>query len=283
MGTLLPTQFGPGGGVGVARAPAKSSAAAREQPGAPDTMVFLPSFEVQRLCKVWRSPFASAQTVQTPIRAQRVATMSPALISLICAVGNAVGFAGHLFMPPCWLRSPQKTRVFGRWTFLTNQSNAILVCYHALRFAAPAHALARRAYPLAFALGVGLTLLYYGLDHFVAAKRAEDRLWVARGFVWIPVACHVEHGLALPLALLDARYGGHAGESTGGDVVVLVGGFAAFYLLGTLLNKKLTGLWLYPISDELEKALGPAGFWVLSIPVTVTYVTLGFVGRHVAG
>ncbi|KAH8059809.1 FAR-17a/AIG1-like protein [Aureococcus anophagefferens] len=183
--------------------------------------------------------------------------MSPALISLICAVGNAVGFAGHLFMPPCWLRSPQKTRVFGRWTFLTNQSNAILVCYHALRFAAPAHALARRAYPLAFALGVGLTLLYYGLDHF--------------------------HGLALPLALLDARYGGHAGESTGGDVVVLVGGFAAFYLLGTLLNKKLTGLWLYPISDELEKALGPAGFWVLSIPVTVTYVTLGFVGRHVAG
>ena len=93
-------------------------------------------------------------------------------LALGAAVGNAVGFAGHLFMPPCWLRSPQKTRVFGRWTFLTNQSNAILVCYHALRFAAPAHALARRAYPLAFALGVGLTLLYYGLDHFVAAKRA---------------------------------------------------------------------------------------------------------------
>ena len=242
-------------------------------------MVFLPSFEVQRLCKVG----ARHLPLPRPLYARSVATMSPALISLICAVGNAVGFAGHLFMPPCWLRSPQKTRVFGRWTFLTNQSNAILVCYHALRFAAPAHALARRAYPLAFALGVGLTLLYYGLDHFVAAKRAEDRLWVARGFVWIPVACHVEHGLALPLALLDARYGGHAGESTGGDVVVLVGGFAAFYLLGTLLNKKLTGLWLYPISDELEKALGPAGFWVLSIPVTVTYVTLGFVGRHVAG
>ena len=198
-------------------------------------------------------------------------------ISLICAVGNAVGFAGHLFMPPCWLRSPQKTRVFGRWTFLTNQSNAILVCYHALRFAAPAHALARRAYPLAFALGVGLTLLYYGLDHFLPEKIAEDRRWIAKGYAMIPVANHLEHGLALPTALLDAFYGGHAGQCALRDVLVFVGGYTTFYNLFQVANKRLTGAWLYPVFYEAEAAVGPTA-WADGGPLAPE--TLAYCAEH---
>ena len=204
--------------------------------------------------------------------------------SFVCALGSALSCWAHVvLMPPPRLKSPDKTRYFGRLTFLTVQSNVLMTAYHVVRLVAPASALAVRCYPLAFALGSGLSLLYYGLDHFVPAKQMEDKRWIAKGYTGIPVGRHLEHGLALPLAVLDAKFGGHAFETSSGDVYLFVGGYTMLYLLMTLLNKRLTGLWLYPIFDEVEGVLGPAAFWVISLPAVATYVGLGFLGQHLAG
>lgn len=208
---------------------------------------------------------------------------STAFVSLVCAFGNAIAFWAHLWLqPPPRLKSPVKTKVFGRWTFLTVQSNVLLTCYHSLRFVWPECALAKRGFPLAFTLGVGLTLLYYGLDHFVALKRADDRAWMKRGYPWIPLACHLEHGLGLPLAVYDALHGGHGGQSTQNDVFRFIGGYAVSYLATTLITRRCTGEWVYPIFDAVQAKLGKAGFWALAIPATLFYFALGHLGRHIA-
>ena len=155
-------------------------------------------------------------------------------------------------------RKPQACQYFGRLTFLTVQSNILLTLYHALRHARPESYIAVHAYPYAFAAGVGLTVNYYGLDHFLPEKIAEDKRWIAKGYTMIPVANHLEHGLALPTALLDAFYGGHAGQCTLRDVLVFVGGYTTFYNLFQLVNKRLTGAWLYPVFYEAETAVGAA-------------------------
>ena len=98
-------------------------------------------------------------------------------------------------------RKPQACQYFGRLTFLTVQSNILLTLYHALRHVRPESYIAVHAYPYAFAAGVGLTINYYGLDHFLPEKIAEDKRWIEKGYTMIPVANHLEHGLALPTAL----------------------------------------------------------------------------------
>mmetsp|Transcript_23953 Transcript_23953/g.71848 ORF Transcript_23953/g.71848 Transcript_23953/m.71848 type:complete len:220 (+) Transcript_23953:222-881(+) len=204
-------------------------------------------------------------------------------IAYACAALAMVSILAGLFlMPPCWLKSPSKTHVFGRLTYLTVQSNFILFTYHALRIAYPDGRYADRAFPLAFASGAGLTLTYYGLDHFVAAKVAEDKLWMGKGWAWIPLGNHLEHGLALPVALLDARFGKHSGV-TREDVYLWVGGYVLFYLCFTLLNKRLTGEWVYPIFDEAEAKHGKKwGFYKVAAPVAMGYLALGFVGKALA-
>ena len=53
-------------------------------------------------------------------------------------------------MPPCGIKSPQKTSIFGRLTYLTVQSNYILLGYHSLRCLYPDAWFSNRLYPLAF-------------------------------------------------------------------------------------------------------------------------------------
>lgn len=112
---------------------------------------------------------------------------------------------------------------------------------------------------------------------------AEDRLWTSKGWRWIELANHLEHGLALPLALLDALHGGHAGTTTNTDVVVGILGYVAVYLTFTLINKRYSGHWVYPIFDELEVTIGPMGFWVLTVPIALAYLGLGFLGQYLSG
>ena len=201
-----------------------------------------------------------------------------------CALGFGVSFWAHLYLtvPPS-LKCPAKTKLLGRYTFLTIQSNVLCTCYHALRLVAPHSLIAAHGYPLAFALGFNLSVLYYGLNYFMAARVAEDKLWISKGWRWLPLANHLEHGMALPLALLDALYGGHAGTTTNADVVVWISAYVAAYLAFTLVNKRVGGHWVYPIFDELEATLGSMGFWVLSVPVALAYVGVGFLGQHLSG
>ena len=100
--------------------------------------------------------------------------------------------------------------LLGSLTFLTVQSNLICYYYSFMRLLAPDGEIVRLLYPLAFALGVILTPLYYGLNHFVAEKIRLDGVWIKKGWVWIPLANHLEHAHALPLMLLDAAGSAHA-------------------------------------------------------------------------
>ena len=123
------------------------------------------------------------------------------LISAVCALGCALATWTHYnLMPPPRLKAPVTTRLAGSLTYLTVQSNWIMTCYHMLRFLLPGNYLAQHAFPLAFALGFNLTLLYYGLNHFVAEKRRMDAEWIGKGWRRIPLGNHLEHGLALPCA-----------------------------------------------------------------------------------
>ena len=77
-------------------------------------------------------------------------------------------------------------------------------------------------------------------------------------------------------ALLDAFFGGHAGQCTLRDVLVFVGGYTTFYNLFQLVNKRLTGAWLYPVFYEAETAVGPRwAFWAVATPVSLFYCGLG--------
>mmetsp|Transcript_25352 Transcript_25352/g.78196 ORF Transcript_25352/g.78196 Transcript_25352/m.78196 type:complete len:211 (-) Transcript_25352:61-693(-) len=206
-------------------------------------------------------------------------------VSALCAFVSIFPVLCPLtLLPHPRLKLPRKTKYGGRLTFLTFQSNMIMLLYHHLRAFAPDAYLAVHAYPLAFAAGVGLTLMYYALDHFVPAKIALDNEWVAKGWSWIPIGNHVQHGLALPVALVDGLYGGHAGQTSMADVVLFVGGYTLVYLVWTVVNKYLTGLWVYDIFDVAESKLGVTpGFLCICVPVVSVYCALGVLGLVVAG
>ena len=60
------------------------------------------------------------------------------------------------------------------------------------------------------------------------------------------------------------------------DVLVFVGGYTTFYNLFQLVNKRLTGAWLYPVFYEAEAAVGPRwAFWAVAMPVSLFYCGLG--------
>jgi len=205
------------------------------------------------------------------------------MVSAVCALLAAISVATpFVALPPASTKS--RCRVFGHYTFLTSQSNLILLAYHGLRLVAPESWLATHAFPLAFALGFGLTIMYYALCHFLEEKAREDKLWIEKGYTLIPIANHLEHGFALPLAVIDALFGGHAGETTFADTRLFVVGYIIFYLILILVNKKLTHEWVYPIFGVAEEKLGqPVGFLVLIVPIVLVYLSLAVLGQRLAG
>lgn len=201
-------------------------------------------------------------------------------LSLVCAGGFLVSVLAHLYlMPPPHLKAPQRTRLLGRLTYLTVQSNVISFLYHAFCLLVPDSPLVIRLHPLVFGLGFALTPLYYGLDHYQAEKAASDREWIAKGWRWIPLGNHLEHGLALPLALLDGLCTVRATPASA-DVLRFCGGYgAAYFVLVVLQNKRRTGWWVYPVFEELERAFGMAGPCMLGGGVSVAFVGLGFLDQ----
>ena len=174
-------------------------------------------------------------------------------IAAVCAAGFLIAILAHVFLvPPPHMKRPEPM-LLGSLTFLTVQSNLICYYYSFMRLLAPDGEVVRLLYPLAFSLGVMLTVLYYSLDHFVNAKQAEDRLWIKKGWTWIPIANHLEHAPALPLALLDA-FGAAHGATTDAEIYVVCGGYIGFYLVVTLLQKRIHGAWVYPVYDEAVAA-----------------------------
>ena len=87
------------------------------------------------------------------------------LLAALNAAGFLMAILAHRFLfPPPREKCPTRTALLGSLTFLTVQSN--LICYY--------YNFMRLLYPLAFSLGVILTPLYNGLNHFVAEKIRLD-------------------------------------------------------------------------------------------------------------
>merc|ERR1712086_290547 len=135
-------------------------------------------------------------------------------------------------------------------------------------------------FPLSFALGGLLTPLYYGLDHSNPEKQRRNQADVARGYAYVEIADHLEHGLALPLVLFHACFVGTPPDSF--TTAALVSVYAASYLALTLLNHQLTGLWTYPVIDEIEKGSGWAGVLGFFSVVVGLMVGLAFAGSALA-
>ena len=203
------------------------------------------------------------------------------LLAALNAAGFLMAILAHRFLfPPPREKCPTRTALLGSLTFLTVQSNLICYYYSFMRLLAPDGEIVRLLYPLAFSLGVILTPLYYGLNHFVAEKIRLDGVWIKKGWVWIPLANHLEHAHALPLMLLDAAGSAHA-ATTDAEVYVVCGGYIGLYLCITLLQKHIHGCWVYPVYDVAERKFGPAGFWLIAAPVVSISLGLGFVARSV--
>uniref|UniRef100_A0A6U8SJK9 Uncharacterized protein n=1 Tax=Emiliania huxleyi TaxID=2903 RepID=A0A6U8SJK9_EMIHU len=204
-------------------------------------------------------------------------------VSALCAAGFAAALYAHRFwMPPCVLKEPERCRAFGRLSYFTVQTNLINFAYHTLRCLAPKHPLVGRLHPLAFATASMLTVLYYSLDHWNAQKAAGDRKWIAKGYTRLPLGNHVEHGHALPLALLDALCLPRAAASAS-DVLWINGGYgAAYFAVMVLLGKRLKGEWIYPVLDDLEKGFGPAGPYLLAAAIIAISLLLGLADRSLA-
>ena len=210
--------------------------------------------------------------------------MVGSIVSLVCSSGYAIALFAHRFlMVPPALKNPERIQLWGRFTFLTVQSNLICYLFHSARFIAPTHPWITRLHPLTFALGVSLTSLYYGLDHFQPEKHELDKKWIKRGYKFIPLANHLEHGHALPLALLDAICLPRAVPETSDVIFFPVAYFTFYFFFVALAGKHLKGQWVYPIFDELEAGIGPIGPYLLGGVVCAVYVGLAFLDQAFAG
>uniref|UniRef100_A0A7S2W0L7 Uncharacterized protein n=1 Tax=Rhizochromulina marina TaxID=1034831 RepID=A0A7S2W0L7_9STRA len=219
-----------------------------------------------------------------------MAPLVPVLVASICAGVQLIALAANAFMsvPPSKI-FPVQTQYFGRLTFLTVQSNLLMTAYSASLLLLCFHpdpevgALLLRLFPLHFALGAFLTAAYYLLDHFNEDNVKKRQLW-EKDYPFVHLAAHLEHGLALP-AVLYLCFQFPTGPGTlpplpsDQDVLVFVGGYVAFYMAQTHLNKALTGLWVYPIFDDVTRKAGALGRCAFLVVLTTIVVLLGFGGR----
>ena len=179
---------------------------------------------------------------------------------------NVAMLACHMAAVPPQLFDPGCTKYFNRWVYLTYQSNVICTIYFGVSLVDDVlgdGALTPwllMLFPLIFALGTFLTLAYYALDHFNPENFRRKERHKAQ-YPYVHWCSHLEHGHALPLVLLHGatvRLSPGAELPTSTDVARTVGVYYVFYLLWTHLNYSLTGLWQYPVINDVTRRGGIA-------------------------
>jgi len=210
----------------------------------------------------------------------------PAWVAAVCcACQLLVLYSTFFFDSDPNVEEPILCKHFGRLTFLTVQSNSLLSIFFGASLLSamvdtPAlDAVLLRLFPLAFALGVFLTLAYYALDHF-NPESVRRRQRALRKHPYIEYGANIEHGLALPaIALFCTSLSHSAPAASATDVGVFVGGYISFYLGFLHVNKYLTGLWVYPVVDDITSQYGAAGRNVFFAALLSVFLALACLGR----
>ena len=133
-------------------------------------------------------------------------------------------------------------------------------------------------FPLAFALGSFLTVAYYGLDHFNPENVKRRAHFSVRGYPYIGISAHTQHGLALPLVVLHASRLQMEAKPEDSTILLTVGGYLAFYITYTFVNKAVSGAWVYPIIDDAQKAAGMAGVCIFVVCLCAVIAGCAYVG-----
>ena len=233
--------------------------------------------EIQPGLHLWGPPFShnkqmtSITTALLGVTAHAAAVLSKLLIGI-----------------PDQISNPKATQYLGLFTWLTVQTN-VICC---LRFAAVlvAHftvssaleTLTVRLFPLSFGLGSMLTLLFYSLDYFQEENVQKRKKYSQTVAPYCELAAHIEHGSALPLALMDALTLGASRHSRPG-VVDLVGGYILFYMGLTLFNHAATSVWQYPIIADAQRAAGWPGVLLFFAAIAGLMISAGLLGVAIVG
>ena len=213
---------------------------------------------------------------------------SPATAAIGLAAHGAAVLAKITLSIPDRIGSPQATRFLGMFTWLTVQTN-VICCYRfalvlVARFVGSDAiiALTVRMFPLSFGLGSMLTMLYYALDFFNpenVKKRKEFSKHVAP---YCELAAHIEHGTALPVAVLDAcTLAAH--NHSRPAVMLPIGLYILLYMLQTIANHAATKVWQYPIIADVQRAAGWPGVLVLFAAIACLACLTAHLGVAIAG
>lgn len=207
---------------------------------------------------------------------------------LLCFGGFSAAFLSVFLLRPGPAEADafgrQVMRYFGRFVFLTVQTNFISVNYFALALAASVtgspvlHSLTEQLFPLVFALGTLLTPLYYAGDHFNPTKKVRNKELKELGYRYIHLADHLEHASALPLALLETFVFPGTPPATGWSIM-LTSAYIFFYLGITIVNRYLTGVWTYPLLGDAQDAAGYFGVAGVVLIVAAFLSLLGLGGN----
>jgi len=215
--------------------------------------------------------------------------MVPLPVAAVCLGVQVTALLSNMFLavdPRKFM--PLATQYFGRLTFLTVQSNILMTAYYAAVLGAvlshentsAQEELLVRLFPLCFSLGTFLTVAYYALDHFNPENVKKRAAFAKTGYPYVEIASHLEHGLALPAVLLftynlDVDIPGPQVE----DILRYVVGYVGFYLAFTHVNKFMTGVWVYPIIEDVSKAAGHLGRTVFLLALVCVFVAFAFLGK----
>lgn len=165
--------------------------------------------------------------------------------------------SGYFLSPSPQKFSPEVSKYFGRFVFLTYQANHYLTYYYLTSLINEYYPLLILKeiiiylYPLAFSLGCFVTSAYYLLDH-TNPEQIYKRKILSHTHPYIYLASHIEHALPLPIIFTYNKLSNLTLDKSN-NVVLL---YSMFYISFLHINKQLTNFWVYPIIQDIETNKG---------------------------
>ncbi len=157
--------------------------------------------------------------------------------------------------------SPEVSKYFGRYLFLTYQANHLIMIYYFFNFISDIFSnyeikkIIFKFYSLAFCLSFFVTIGYYLLDYSNPENVLKRKL-LSSEYKYIYISSHFEHSLTLPLILLFYKNNLNFITINSYNYVFI---YSFLYISLLQYNKYLTGKWPYPIISDIENNFGFMG------------------------